>query len=313
MDFLTSLKSVSLLIALVIPGYILKKRNMLPDSIVGGLVTLLMYVSLPFLTFSSFMKKRYETELLANMGLTLLLAFLLLAAMYGISKGIFSFMQEDPAKKICVTAGFLNNCAFMGIPVLQAFFPGNAEPIMYCAVFSAVFNLLVWTLGVYSITGEKKHIQIKNGILNPPTVALFIALPFFFLKVTIPEEVLTGVDFLGNMTTPLSMMIIGIRLGEIHLAELFNSAKVYLASFVKLIAAPLFAFAILKLCRLFLPLNDTLAVTVFVIMAMPSASSVMMFAEMFGGDSPTAAKCILLSSILSVITIPFVMLMSGLI
>jgi predicted permease len=304
---------VGLLIALVIPGYILKKRNMIPDSIVGGLVTILMYVSLPFLTFSSFMKKRYETALLANMGLTLILAAILLAAMYLISKLVFSGMKDDSAKRICVTSGFLNNCAFMGIPVLQAFFPGNAEPIMYCAVFTAVFNFLVWTLGVYSITGEKKHIRVKNGVLNPPTVALFIALPLFFLKVTLPEPVMTGVDFLGNMTTPLSMMIIGIRLGEIHLAELFNSAKVYLSSFVKLIVAPLFAFAVLKLCQLFLPLNETVAITVFAIMAMPSATSVIMFAEMFGGDSPAAAKCILLSSVLSVITIPVLMLMSGLI
>jgi predicted permease len=299
-----------MLVAMMLPGYILKKKKMLAEDSVGSLVNILMYVALPFLTFSSFLKKSYEPELLRNMGITLVLAVFLLIAVYFISRLCFSFTKEDPARRACLTAGYLNNCSFMGIPVMLAFFPNDSEPIMYIAVFSAVFNFLVWTLGVYTITGDKKHINLKNGLANPPTIALLLAMPFFFLKVPMAPYIMSTVDFLGNMTSPLSMMVIGIRLADINLGDLFNSAKVYLAVFIKLIIAPLFTFAVLLLLRLFVPIDRMLFITIYAVMAMPCASSVILFSELFGGDSGTAVKCILLSSILSVLTIPVLMLLT---
>jgi predicted permease len=320
MDFLISLQSVGLLIALAIPGYVLKKTNMIPSGAAGVLVVILMYVSLPFLTLSSFMKKTFAVEFLAALGVCLVLSVFLLIAAFLISAFCFALIdrtkggtkkeaKEDAAKKVCLTAGYMNNCAFMGIPVLQAFFPGDGEPVIYCAVFGIAFNIIGWTLSTYTITGDKKHISLKNGFLNPPTAVLALALPLFFAGFTVPVPALTGIDFLGNMTSPLSMMIMGIRLADIKIADLFKSARVYLSAAVKLAVVPLFTFAVLLPARRVIPLNDTLFITLYVIMAMPSASSVIMFSEMFGGDNETAVKCILLSSVVSVLTIPVLMLL----
>ena len=100
------------------------------------------------------------------------------------------------------------------------------------------------------------------------------------------------------------------RLPSTRAADLFKSPKLYHASLVKLVIAPLFTFAVLLLLRLVLPINDTIFITLFVVMAMPSAAALIMFVEMFGCDSNAAVKCILLSSMLSVITIPLLMLLS---
>ncbi|MDR3318429.1 MAG: AEC family transporter [Clostridiales bacterium] len=333
MDFLTSLTSVGLLVALAIPGYILKKLKMLPENITSGLVTVLLYVAMPFLTIKSFAEKTFEPELLLNMGIAAALSLLLIAGVFFISKLCFIFPVSKGAsgapqavaadgagtaesvRKVCVTAGYLNNCAFMGIPMLKALFPGtaSAEPIIYSAVFTVVFNILAWTLSVYSMTGDTRFISVKKAILNPPTVALAVALPVFFTGFVLPAPVLTAVGFLGELTTPLSMMVMGIRLAEIRLLDLFKSYRVYISVGVKLIVAPLVTFGFLSLINLIFPLNSVLFITLYIIMAMPSASTVIMFAERFGADRAAAVKCVLLSSLLSIVTIPVLMLMCNLI
>jgi predicted permease len=219
-------------------------------------------------------------------------------------------MKEGPEKRIFVSSGYMSNCGFMGIPVLQAFFPGDSEPIIYAAIFTAVYNFLGWTLGIYAISGKKQYVSLKHGIMNPPTLALFIALPLFFLSLRPPVPVMVIVDFLGDMTSPLSMIIIGLRLGEIRFVELFKSPMAYAATAARLILIPLCTFGVLLLWRFLLPLNGVLFLTLFIVMAMPVGTNVILMAEMFGGDKPNAVKCILLSSLLSVITVPVMMLLS---
>ncbi|MDR1586859.1 MAG: AEC family transporter [Treponema sp.] len=313
MGFFTSLQSVALLLSMVAPGYILRKTNMLDSGAVQPLVTLLLYVSLPFMTFSSILKKEYESGFLGTMGIALLLSFILLVGMYFFSRLLFSFMKDTPDrcidKRILVASTYMSNCGFMGVPLLRAFFPGDSEPIIYAAIFTAVYNFLSWTLGIYAISGKKQYVSLWHGIVNPPTLTLFIALPLFFLSLRPPPEVMTIVDFLGEMTSPLSMIIIGLRLAEIRFRELFNSPPVYAASAARLLLAPLCTFGFLFIWRLFLPLNAALFLTLLVIMAMPVGTNVILMAEMFGGDKMSAVKCILLSSLLSVVTVPLVMLL----
>jgi predicted permease len=310
MGFFTSLQSVALLLSMVAPGYILRKTNMLDSGAVQPLVTVLLYVSLPFMTFSSIIKKQYESGFLGTMGIALSLSFILLVGMYFFSRFLFSFMKDTPDKRIFVSSAYMSNCGFMGIPLLRVFFPGDSEPVIYAAIFTAAYNFLAWTLGIYAISGKKQYISLKHGIVNPPTLTLFIALPFFFFSLRPPPEVMIIVDFLGEMTSPLSMIIIGLRLGEIRFRELFNSPPVYAASAARLILVPLCTFSFLLLWRLFLPLNTPLFLTFLILMAMPVGTNVILMAEMFGGDKLSAVKCILLSSLLSVITVPLIMMLN---
>jgi predicted permease len=310
MGFFTSLQSVALLLSMMAPGYVLRKTNMLDSGAVQPLVTVLLYVSLPFMTFSSIIKKQYEGGFLGTMGIALFLSFLLLVGMYFFSRLLFSFMKDTADKRIFVASAYMSNCGFMGIPLLRAFFPGDSEPIIYAAIFTAAYNFLAWTLGIYAISGKKRYISLKHGIVNPPTLTLFIALPLFFLSLNPPREVMIIVDFLGEMTSPLSMIIIGLRLAEIRFRDLFNSPPVYAASTARLLLVPLCSFGVLFLWRLFLPLNASLFLTLLVLMAMPVGTNVVLMAEMFGGDRPGAVKCVLLSSLLSVVTVPLVMLLS---
>lgn len=335
-DFLTSFISVATMIALAVPGFILRRKNMLPEKAVAALVAVLIYVSQPFLTIGSFLEKDYRPELLVGMGVTFLLSLVLHVLAYILSKGTFALFREKKTvesttgesggaelplvskltaeKRICTITSFMGNVGFMGIPVMKALFPESPEMLIYTAVFILGFNIASWTLGVYEVTGDRKNISFRRALLNPPTAALVVALPLFFFKSYIPTDVIvpvsSAVGYLADMTLPLSMIILGIRLADIKFKTLFTDLKVYVTCFIKLIASPLLAFAVgFALLKLFPSLDRSVAITVYIVMAMPSASLGLTFAEMFDGDRETAVKATLLTTFLSIITIPLLMLL----
>lgn len=356
------------MIALAVPGFILKRKNMLPDKAVAALVAVLIYVSQPFMTIDSFLEKDYQPQLLGGMGISFVLSLAFHVLVYFMAKAVFAFFPDKPRikvtpdktvlsdggeslrnggeslrndeenklndenfagsessalssnrdiaaeKRICVITSFMGNVGFMGIPVMKALFPQSPEMLIYTAVFILGFNIASWTLGVYTITGDKKHISLRKALLNPPTAALVVALPLFFFKSYIPSDVLTplssGIGYLSDMTLPLSMIILGIRLADIKFKVLFTDVKVYVVCLIKLVAAPLICFGIMYLLKLVFPaLDKSIIVTAYIVIAMPSASLTLTFAEMFDGDRATAVKTTILTTLLSVITIPLLMLL----
>ena len=214
------------------------------------------------------------------------------------------------AKRACEACSYLGNVGFMGIPVMQMLFPDNPEMILYTVVYNIAFNAMTWTLGVFAVTGERKFVKPLKVILNPPTIAVIIALPLFFCNVAIPEQVMTPIRYLGDMTLPLSMIILGLRLADMRLISLVNDWKVYMVAFVKLIVSPLLCLGVLILCGLFLPIGRTAVIALYIIAAMPTASSALNFAEMYGGAKETAAAATLMNTILCIATIPILMLLT---
>jgi predicted permease len=309
MNFLTSLISVGLLVALAAPGYILRKLKMLPDDFTSGLVTVLLYVSSPFLTISAFMQVAFSRVLLRNMVVVGVLGFVFLIGAFGVSRLCFAWGKDTAARKVCVAGGFLCNASFMGIPVMQAFFPGNPLAILYVSMFSVSMNIISWTLLVSTITGNRKYVSVKAALINPGTVSFLIALGVQVVRIPIGGPVANAVQFLANTTTPLSMLVMGQRLADIRFGDLFRSPAVYLSMAVKLILVPMVTLGVLLLLRQVIPADPMAYKTLFILSAMPSASYVLVFSEKFNADRTTAAKCVLLSSVLSILTIPVMMLL----
>lgn len=309
MYFTTSLISISLLVALALPGYILVKTKLLPENSAKGFTVFLLYVCQPFLTLKSFIDTPYSREMLKNIGLVVLLSFILLTGLTFLCMLVFGPIKNETVKRASVGCAVFSNCGFMGIPFLQALFPDAPVPVLYCNLFVVMFNLLAWTLLVFVITGEKKHISPLKALLNPPTAALVVALPLFFTNAAVPKEVMIPIDFLANMSAPVSMTVLGIRLAGIRLKELFSGFAVYAVSFARLIAVPLISLGFVMLFSLVCPLDKTVIITLYIIMAMPSATIVVLLSERYGIESAFAAKATLLSSVLSSVTVPVLMLL----
>ncbi len=311
MDFLGTFLIVVLIVVLAVPGYALRKAKLFGERAAAVLAVLLLYVSQPSLMVSSLLKNAFQPSMLVNFAWIFGFAVVLQLLVYFAAKLIFCRAGELPARRVCVASSYLGNVGFMGIPVMQMLFPGNGEPVLYAVVFNVAFNAMAWTLGVYAVTGERGAVRPWKIVLNPPTVATIAALPFFFCGVKVPEQVLTVFSYLGEMTLPLSMIILGVRLADVRLRSLFCDWKVYLAAAVKLILSPLLSLGVLVLVDLLVPLDAFVIVSLYIIAAMPTASSVLNFAERYEGDSETAACVTLMTTVLCIVTIPVLMLLCG--
>ncbi len=309
MDFLSTFITVLIVVVLAVPGYALRKAKILPDGSTGVLAGLLLYISQPGLMAASFLNKEFKPSMLINFGWVILFAVVLIFLVYFAAKLIFFRCRDEAARRACVACSYLGNVGFMGIPVMQMLFPGVQELVLYTAVYNIAFNAMTWTLGIYSVTGNRKSVNPLKIILNPPTIATIVVLPLFFCNVPVPEQVVTPIEYLGNMTLPLSMVILGIRLADMHPLRLVNDVKTYVASAAKLILSPLLSLAVLVAVNAIVPIDRYVIVALYVIAAMPTASSVLNFAEMFGDDCDTAAATTLMSTLLCIVTIPVLMLL----
>ena len=310
MDFLNTFINVLVVVVLAVPGYLLRKAKLLPENTAGIFAVLLLYVSQPFLMMSSLLDKEFRQSMLINFAWVILFAVILQLLVYFSAK-LFFFKEKDmAARRACEACSYLGNVGFMGIPVMQMLFPGNEDMILYTVVYNIAFNAMTWTLGIFAVTGERKHINPLKIVLNPPTIAVIIALPFFFCNITVPEQVMNPIRYLGDMTLPLSMIIVGLRLADMRLIWLFNDWKVYVVAFVKLVLSPLLSLGVLVLCGLLFPIDRTVIIVLYVIAAMPSASSALNFAEMYGGAKETAAAATLMNTILCILTVPVLMLLT---
>lgn len=137
-------------------------------------------------------------------------------------------------------AAVMGNVGFFGMPVVRALFPDAPEAAVYSSMFNAALNILAWTVGVFTLTGEKKHISLKAALVNPSMLAVFTGIILCLLRAKnwIPDILRTGFSSVGAMSTPLCMIILGVRLATMDLKTLFTTPLAWLISFGKLLVFP---------------------------------------------------------------------------
>ena len=158
------------------------------------------------------------------------------------------------------------------------------------------------------LTGDKIHVSLKRALINPQTVTLVISLPLFFAGVSagdLPDAVNTVIGYLADMTAPLCMLILGMRFALAPLAELFTDARVYISAVVKTLVFPLLVYLVLLPFRM----DEMLHVALVLLSGMPAATINLNLAELYGADQKSAANSILVSTVLSILTIPLLMLL----
>lgn len=212
---------------------------------------------------------------------------------------------EDPKYRIFSIGSVLGNVGFFGLPLVKALFPGYPLAVCYCMAYVVAMNLIVFTVGVFMITQNKKFISLKTVFLNPTTVALVIALPIYFFGITLPSPLAGAVSLLGNVTTAICMLVLGMRLASMSLKKVFSQPFTYITALSKLVVFPIFAF----LCVCFLPFfDDIFKTTLFVLSAAPSAAFILTLAELHGKEQELSANIVLVASVMSIITLPLLLL-----
>ena len=291
------INQVLILFFIIIIGFIARKKDVITAAMTEDLTRLLLNVTSPLTIFTSFQLEFSRSMLLgAGQVFAFTIAIHLIALL--ISLALFNRYPE-PVKRVLRFTTIFSNCGFMGLPLLQSIY--GKSGVFYGSFYVMGFNLFVWTVGIRIFTGKQDESSWKKVLYNPNIIAVGLGLITFRLPVKLPMPVYSAMETVGAMNTPLSMLLVGATLTEVKPSELFSGWAIYYGSFVRLILVPFFALIATSLLN-FPPLLQGVCV---LITATPAAATTTAFATKYKGDTHLSSRLILLSTVLSVITLPF--------
>ncbi len=305
-NFLITLATVIMLFAYAIPGFLLVKTKLIKEHSISAFAFVLMYVCQPCLTIYSFDQVDFTVETLKNMGIAFGIVFGLMVLFLTVFYFIMRNKFEDIMSRLYIICTCFGNVAFFGNPILSSVF-GTDSLYIYSTVFFMAMNIIGWTFGCYLITKDTKYISLKKIFLNPAILSLIVALPLFFTNThlsSINYRVEEFVMILAKMTTPMCMLIIGMRLGTMEFKPIFTNYKNYIFCFIKQVVFPLVALLVVY----FLPIDVTLKQVLFILCATPCAVIIQTFAEMLGNGQKESVQMVILSTMTSIISLPILTL-----
>ena len=300
MDISSLFNQMLILLIILVVGFIANKTNIIDQQGNKNLSKLTLNITQGAMILSSVMNANpsmSSAELFTLVGVSFLMYVILF---------IFSFVIRwllRVPKKDGFTYQFavmFGNVGFMGYPIVASLL--GAEAIFYVSLFNIPFNILIYSLGIFLISGGDGYKFNLKSLANPPFFATFIAIGIFVLKIPIPAPIAGATKLLGDMVIPAAMLVIGSSLGRISLKDILGDWRIYVFLPLSLIVSPVIIWAVLK-TFITNPLILNMAV---IIAAMPVATNSTMLSMEYNGNEVLASKAVFMTTVASVVTIPLV-------
>ena len=307
MNFTALLNIIITLFLLMLCGYICRKLGIIDNAASKNLSKLIITVGQPMMIIGALNNASFSRENLK----TALWAALIGVGMHVIM-GLAAFLLYRKGKdvnhaKLMEFGIVFTNCGFLVFPILDSIYGGNFGSFMG-AFYLISFNVFIWTWGIVILAREREDIKLtpKKAILNYGTVPCAIGIAVYLLKffVQIPQPIGSFFNYLGNLCTPISVLITGGLLATISLKEMFKNKSLYVFSFLKLLVIPAVICVLAKL----LGLSDTYIILCTVMAGLPCASTVTMLAELHDIEPGYASQTVGMTSLLTTATLPCVVL-----
>ena len=236
----TMTRNVLVFVALALPGFILVKSKQLTQAQSGALSKLLMYVGMPFLILTNMIEKiTFNMDVLLTIGVVALIGVVYTIIMFFASTPATLMEKDQKTKGMMRFCAVFSNNGFLGIPLAIAVFGGDSGVLMVVIILNIITNVLMYTLGVYLVSGDRKSMNLLKAFLNPVLIAFIVGIGLNLLNVKkyVPEVSTFSAHF-SNIVTPISMTILGMKMGAVNFKELFGSWKMYYVAVLKLIVFP---------------------------------------------------------------------------
>lgn len=293
----TILNQTVIMLILIMVGVLCAKLKLISSATNKELSQFVLQVVNPVVIFMSY-QKDYEARLVKNLLLTFALSVLAFAVTLAVAYLLIR-KKEDRHTEVERFSAIYSNCAFMGIPLMSALF--GSEGVFYLTAFITVFNLVIWTHGVITISGEKNMKQVVKVFYSPTIIAIVLGIITFFLKIKLPAVPASALNFIKEINTPMAMIVSGVTISATNIRALKN-LRVYFICLVKLLIIPL----VLALVLSPLSIDEKVRMTVIVAVASPPAAMCTLFCLKYNKNSVYASEIFAVGTILSVMTLPLV-------
>jgi len=298
------LEKIIVLFVVMIAGYIAKKTKICDGKNTKYMSSLLANITNPCLILATLQTERTPEKL--KTAFYIILLSLAIHSIVAIASWIIFRKNKNPRRRSVYSfAMTYMNCGFMGYPIMMAIF-GNEDGLFYGVIYTVIFNLFCWTHGVLIMDTEKKNGIDWKKMLNPCIISLITSVILYVTNIRLPIVLYDGIDMIGNMTFPLSMLIIGSLLADMKLKDILKDVNMYLFSIGKLIVLPLIFLIIAYLTRM----PQLYALIGLTMCCTPTATNTAVLAEIYGNESQLAAKIVGVTTLLCIATMPFMLMLS---
>lgn len=301
MDIMVFFQTMLKLFLLLVLGFVLFKCHIFDEYTNKKISALIVNVASPMLIISSIAGVEGNDKsivfLMIGAGILMYIGFIILGK---IINRIFPFPKKDWPVYECMVV--FANTGFMGYPVLLDVF--GQEAVFYASLIHMAFNFFVYTYAILCLTkSDDSEFKLNfKQLLTPGIVLIFIGILIYLFDMQLPSVLMDTINSIGSLTAPLSMMMIGSSLAVYPIKDSFTDWRSYVFAFVRLIIVP---FMTMIVCRL-LHINPYYANITIITNAMPVGSMVLMLATQYNANVKIVTKNIVVSTLLSVITIPIV-------
>lgn len=284
-----------ILFLLIFVGIYARKRGYITEDSRKKLSDLFINVILPCNIIISFNVK-LTGKIVSSAGVILLIAFGVQFFSWFLS--LFLYRRVEHGKQMVLRyATIVSNSGFMGNPVVQGIY--GMQGLLYASIYLIPVRIFMWSAGLSLFTVTDKKKVVKNLLLHPCIIAVYIGIILMLLQFRIPIFLTDTITDISNCTTAMAMIIIGSILADVSIKKTFSPLMLYYSA-IRLILIPLAVLVLLKLLH-----ADNLLTGVAVILAgMPAASTTAILAMQYDCDAEYASQCVLVTTFLSLATIP---------
>lgn len=296
------IETMFLLLLLIITGYIVSKIHILTEETTKKLSELIVRVTCPALIIGAVFKqdevgdKGVNILSILGLGVILYLSYILIATIV-----VKFFKLKNNEKPIYELMLIFNNTSFVGIPVVKVLY-GDAA-IFYLTILHLSFNFLIYTYGVIKMKPENENIKFSfRSIFNSGVIAALLGIVIYFLKIPLPNLAVNYLMTLGEVTIPLSLLLMGASLGKIPLKKVFTNRKLILFCLLKLLVLPVFFYFVFSL----FVKNRFYVELITISTALPAGSMIIMFSLKYNKEVIISSLGVFLTTIFSIVTLPII-------
>lgn len=197
----------------------------------------------------------------------------------------------------------LINSGNYGIPVAQMIFVTQPIGVAIQVILVIFQNMTTYTYGLYNlISSTKSGMAILRDFLKMPIVhALILGALMNMLNVPIPQMLRIPLEYIAGGFVAVALLILGMQLSQIQVRTMFNK-MIIVSCFTRLVLGPIIALGIIYM----LGLDGVVAQSLLIASAFPTSRNSSSLALEYDIESDTAAQTVLFSTVVSCITVTFV-------
>ena len=294
------------LLIVMLAGAGLSYGGLVDKTLRQGLNRLLFNFVLPVMVFSS-MRGTMTKELLSTSIVPVLFGAGLCFVNIGFAHLLSMLFGIPHSERRLVS--FLNmfgNNLYLGLPIALAVF--GTEGVAVVLLYSLGSDIILWTLGLLLLS-PKQEFSFKNfkQVFTPTLVGLVLGTLAGVLALPLPTAITDAMASVASSASPFALILTGAALAEINFAKGVFAKHVPVLVLGRLIISPaIAAFAIS-----FLNVEPMMATMIVILAAMPTFVRSIVLTDQYGWNSQQTAMGVLVTTLGSFLTIPFLVQMLG--